>query len=309
MAPSQRTREDRVLAKVRQVLTGAGFDEAMTLSAVEEPWSEAFSPWTDAAALRSSTAVLRRADRLRRSLVPSLLGARQTNQSLANPVIELFEIAHVYLPNRGGQLPREELMIGLTSGGDYFAVKGAIEALLAALDPSARLEVAGTKQELLDAQRSAELRVRGDGQRDLLLGYVGEVSPRGLERFDLRGATTVAELKFTALAEIAQLVPQYRQPPTFPAMSRDLNLVVDDPVRWADVAKTVGQAAAPHVEAVEFQDDSYRDAERLGTGKKSLLFTVTLRSSEGTLTNEEADQIRERIVEACRAAHGATLRT
>ena len=85
------------------VLTAAGFDEAMTLSAVEEPWSEAFSPWTDAAPLRASTPVLRRADRLRRSLVPSLLGARQTNESLANPGIELFEIAHVYLPRGGGE--------------------------------------------------------------------------------------------------------------------------------------------------------------------------------------------------------------
>ena len=74
-----------MLAKVRHVLTAAGFDEAMTLSVVEEAWSEAFSPWTAAAPLRSSMPVLRRADRLRRSLVPSLLGARQTNESLANP--------------------------------------------------------------------------------------------------------------------------------------------------------------------------------------------------------------------------------
>ena len=58
MAPSHRTREDRVLAKVRQVLTAAGYDEALTLSAVEEAWSDAFSPWTGHSPLRASTPVL-----------------------------------------------------------------------------------------------------------------------------------------------------------------------------------------------------------------------------------------------------------
>jgi phenylalanyl-tRNA synthetase beta chain len=130
-----------VLARIRGMLCAAGFDEAMTLSVVEEGWSEAFSPWTDAPALRSSMPVLRRADQLRRSLVPSLLGARQTNESLANPLIELFEIAHVYLPRSGGQLPSEERMITLTSGGDYLFVKGVVEALVRAMNPAATLAV------------------------------------------------------------------------------------------------------------------------------------------------------------------------
>jgi phenylalanyl-tRNA synthetase beta chain len=278
----------------------------MTLSAVEEPWSEAFSPWTAAAPLRSSMPVLRRADRLRRSLVPSLLGARQTNQSLDNTVIELFEIAHVYLP-QGAQLPSEELMIALTSGGDYFSTKGVIEGLLAALNPAARLVVRPTSQELLDRERSAELLVNVGDSRDLLLGYLGEVGHAGLERFELRGGATVAEFKLSTLEKIAELIPKYRQPPVFPAVARDLNLVVDESVLWDELSTTVREAAAPHAEDIEFQD-VYRDAERLGAGKKSLLFTLTLRSPDGTLTNDEADQIRSRVVEACRAAHAAQLR-
>ncbi len=177
MAASHRTEADRVLAKTRQVLTAAGFDEAMTASAVETTWSEAFSPWTDAPALRSNTPVLRRADRLRRSLVPSLFGARQTNESLSNPVIELFEIAHVYLP-QGDQLPVEEMTVALTSGGDYLAVKGVIEGLVDTLNPAAVIDVRATKQELLDADRSAELWATLNG-RELLLGYLGAVSAPG----------------------------------------------------------------------------------------------------------------------------------
>ena len=63
----------------------------------------------------------------------------------------------------------------------------------------------------------------------------------------------------------------------------------------------------PRGEAIVFQD-VYRDPARLGAGKKSLLFTLTLRSPDGTLTNDEADQIRARVVEACRQAHAAQLR-
>ena len=74
MAPSARRREDRVLEKIRHVLTAAGFDEALTLSVVDEQTSAPLSPWTDAEPLRSQMPVIRGADCLRRSLVPSLLG-------------------------------------------------------------------------------------------------------------------------------------------------------------------------------------------------------------------------------------------
>ncbi len=90
------------------------------------------SPWTDAEPLRSQMPVIRGADCLRRSLVPSLLAVRRTNEALANAEIELFEIAKVYLP-QDGELPQEEIMLAITSGRDYAAVKGVIEAILGEL--------------------------------------------------------------------------------------------------------------------------------------------------------------------------------
>ena len=110
MAPSHRTDEDRVLARIRQVLTAFGCDEAMTASVVDDAMSDALSPWSDSMPISCSTPLLRGATRLRRSLVPSLLAARRINENLSNPVIELFEITKVYLP-RDGELPAEETMI------------------------------------------------------------------------------------------------------------------------------------------------------------------------------------------------------
>ncbi|MBL9093794.1 MAG: phenylalanine--tRNA ligase subunit beta [Planctomycetaceae bacterium] len=306
MAPSARTDEDRVLAKVRQVLTACGFDEALTISVVDDQLSQSFSPWSDAAPLALQMPILERADKLRRSLVPSLLKARRDNEAVGNRTIELFETAKVYLP-RAGQLPQEELMLGLTAGGDgadsFFRVKGTLEAVLAALDPTARLEVRPTKQELLAAGRGVELLLNGE-----TIGVLGEVAAAALKKFELRGKSIVAELKLGALVKAAVLVPQYAPLPAYPSIERDINLVVDETVRWSDLASAVQTCGAGLVESFALKGEPFRDEKKLGAGKKSLLVTLTLRSAERTLTNAEADDLRARIVDECAKKFGATLR-
>ena len=302
MVPSARSDEDRVLEQVRGVLTAAGLDEAVTVSATEADWAEAFSPWSRAEPLRCSTPVLRRADLLRRSLVPSLLGARRTNETLANPRIELFEIAKVYLPQATG-LPVEERMLAITSGGDFLSVKGVVEAVVRIVAPGSRLESSDTEQDLLDASRSCELLLDGEP-----FGFLGEVTRVGLDRFDLRQPTTVAEMKLSVLVGVAVLVPKHADQSPYPSVSRDLNIVVDEAVRWAEVAEVTRACSGEHLESVEYQD-TYRDPERLGKGKKSLLFSIRLRSRSGTLTREEADAVRDGIVAKLAEKLGGMLRT
>ncbi|MBN8623947.1 MAG: phenylalanine--tRNA ligase subunit beta [Planctomycetes bacterium] len=307
MARSARTDEDRVLAKVRQVLTACGFDEALTISVVDEGLSQSFSPWTDAAPLALQMPILERADKLRRSLVPSLLKARRENEAVGNRTIELFETAKVYLPQTG-ELPQEDLMLGLTSGGGdgaFYRVKGVLEALLAALAPAARFEVRDLtkKHDLLAIGRACELALDGE-----VVGVLGEVGAAALKKFELREPAIVAELKLAALLKAAVLVPRYAPTPAYPAMERDINLVVDEKVRWSDLAATVRACGGALVESFDLKGQPYRDEKRIGPGKKSLVVTLTLRSSERTLTNTEADDLRTRVVEECAKRHGATLR-
>ncbi len=153
MAASHRSDADRVLQKVRRAVTAAGFDEALTTSMVPESWTTSFSPWTDAPSLMASTPMLKGADRLRTSLIPSLLDARRINESLSNPHAELFETAKVYLP-LANHLPDEPWLLGLASGGDFLHVKGAVEVLLAELNADMRLEVAEWSHPLLEAGRA-----------------------------------------------------------------------------------------------------------------------------------------------------------
>ena len=303
MAPSARTDEDRVLAKVRHVLTACGYDEALTISVVDDGLSASFSPWTDAPPLALQTPILERADRLRRSLIPSLLKVRRDNEALGNRTIELFETAKVYLP-RDSALPDEPLMLGLTSGRGFFEVKGTLEGVLGALAPAAAWEIRPYADELFTRGRACRLVLGG---REI--GLLGEVSAAGRKRFDLRGVATVAEVRLAALTEAAVLVPRYQRLPEHPAMERDLNLVVDEGVRWHDVAATVRGCGGPLLERLDLKGEPFRDEKKLGAGKKSLLITLSLRAADRTLTSVEADDLRSRIVEACRTAHGAALRT
>ncbi|MEM6329892.1 MAG: phenylalanine--tRNA ligase subunit beta [Planctomycetota bacterium] len=321
MAPSRRGRAEVVTERVQQVMTAAGFDEAVTLSAVEPEQVAAFRPWSGSGGapptLVTGTSVLRNANALRQSLVPSLLVCRRTNEALSNPTIELFEIASVYLP-REGQLPDERRVLAATSGGGFLEVKGVVEALVAAIAPGATLRVEEARHELLDAARSCTLRLagpgpHGDGDGDAdgdapLLGVLGELSGAGRQRFDLRGPSTVFEIDLAPLTAAARLVRTARPLSSYQPVSRDLNIVVDEAVRWSAIEAITRTQAGGLLEGVTFQDDSYRDPGQLGEGKKSVLFSIQLRKSDGTLTGEEADAVSDRIVQALGAELGGKLR-
>ncbi len=310
MVASHRTDADRVLAKVRQVLTAGGFDEAMTASVVSEQWSAAISPWTAAPPLVANSPMLEGADRLRRSLVPSLLDARRINESLSNPVIELFETARIYLPQSKG-LPREQWTLAAVSGRGFLAVKGLVEALLEALHITEPLLLTDFRHELVIEGQACELRLskrEGKAPAEPLLGFLGDVAPAALKAFGIRGSTTFLEIDLGALAAKAKLATKFAPQSPYPTISRDINLIVAESIRWADLAATAHSAAGADLERLEYLD-TYRDPQKDGEGTKRLTFSLTLRPKDRTLTGPEADAVRDAIVAACVLQHQARLLT
>ena len=301
MVASTRSREDRVLDQVRDCMVALGFDEAMTISAVASDWVEPYRPWTTAEPLATSTPVLRGANHLRQTLLPSLLAARRVNETLSNSVIELFEIAEVYLPQPSG-IPDQRRMLGLSSGGSFLDLKGAIETLVAAITPVAKLTAVPYESSLFTFGRGAELKLA-----ETTLGYLGEVSQSARDQFELRGTSTAAELDLSVLIDAAVLVRRAEELSLFPPVGRDLNIVVDEQVSWADVERIVLTGCGELLDSHEFQEE-FRSKEKLGQGKKSLLFSIQLRSAKGTLTNEEADEIRDKLVAELGKQLGGQLR-
>ena len=193
-------------------------------------------------------------------------------------------------------------MLAMTSGRDPLVVKGVIETIVDALKATVSPEAGDAEIALLDPVASCRLRLG-----DEMLGYVGRLTADAMKQFDLRGPSTVAEVRLSPLIDAADLVPRHVAQSPYPAVSRDLNLVVDEAVRWAELAATARDNAGEMFESLEYRD-TYRDLQRLGADKKSLLFSITMRSADGTLTSGQADEVRDRVVAACRARHGAELR-
>jgi phenylalanyl-tRNA synthetase beta chain len=316
LASSARSREDVVWEAVGDTLVAMGFNEAITLSAVPREWIDCFQPWTTADPLVTATPVLRRANCLRQSLVPSLLATRKANESLSNPVIELFEIANVYLPQPEG-MPTELRLLSVTSGGGFFELKGVLEGLLQKFVPGLQLVVEPWEDRMFVADRGCRLSIapenqQGSKQQEATLdehpwGILGELSSWGLEQFKLRKGTSVAEIDLGPLVNLTQRVRTAGHISPYPAVDRDLNVVVSESVRWAEVERITRTHAGDCLEHIEYRE-TYRDPGRLGEGKKSLLFTIQLRSTEATLTRAQADQVRSQIVAALDQELGGQLR-
>ncbi len=311
MAASYRPKPDRVLDRVRNVLVGAGFDEALTASFVPQPWSDAISPWTDQSALVSTQpmlGVLEKAsqnigavDMMRRSLIPSLLEARRINEYRSNQTIELFETAKVYLPKGENQIPDQPTMAALVSGRDFFVVKAIVMEVVSRFNPNLRVDLRPFDHPLLDANLCGEMWI---GEEKL--GVIGQVSVAGKKQFKLRSDAVVAEFNLHLLEQFAVLIPLHQNQSPFPPIARDFNFVVDESVRWSQLQSTVRDAAGELLESVEYRE-TFRDEKKDGVGKKRILLSVTLRSSSETLTGEMADEVSQQIVNDCQRTLEAQL--
>jgi phenylalanyl-tRNA synthetase beta chain len=200
-------------------------------------------------------------------------------------------------------LPREQPTLAATSGEGFLHVKGVVEALLAALHIEQPLGLAEYRHDLLAADRACELSL---GQRRL--GFLGELGADGQKAFGLRGPATILELDLSELSRQARLGTTYAALSPYPTITRDLNLIVAESVRWADLAATASAAAGNELERLQYLD-TYRDPQKDGPDTKRLTFSLTLRAADRTLTGPEADAIASAVVANCQAQHSAKLLT
>ncbi|MCA1685703.1 MAG: phenylalanine--tRNA ligase subunit beta [Planctomycetia bacterium] len=301
LVSSPRGDRERVDGTVREALIGCGFDEAVTFSLVADELSVTLSPGPAVPPIRVEHSARRREGALRRSIVPSLLAARRHNEAHGNPDAELFEIADVYLPRPGAELPDQPVRLALVSGRDVSGIKGVVEALLSRLHVPGALEVRPADVPLFTPGRAAELLVLGEH-----LGYLGEVARDRLDALELRGSVTAAELELGVLIGRAVLVAQNRRLPEFPAVYRDLSLVVPRSLPWAELSSAVTGSAGATLEAVDFLDTF--QGGNLPAAMHSVHFGLRFRNPERTLTGEEVDRLVRSVVDACAARFGATLR-
>jgi phenylalanyl-tRNA synthetase beta chain len=257
---------------------------------------------------------------MRDTLYAGLLQNLSRNVRNQISTVRLYEIGRTYVPDpEGGQGKRppavETLHVsgvihGLREGrhwtskdatADFYDAKGAVEAILEAL----RIE--GVSFEPVEDARyhpraSAQVKVAQFGA----VGTLGELHPRLAKKLDLPADTYLFELDLTALYRAATLVPKFSSLTRFPAVLRDLAVVVDQELPSEQVRAVIREVGAPLVEDAQVFD-SYT-GKPLPEGRKNLAFALAYRAPDRTLTDEEVNQAHQKIVEEVNRRLGGSLR-
>ncbi|HDM8635584.1 TPA: phenylalanine--tRNA ligase subunit beta [Staphylococcus aureus] len=295
---------------VKEVLEGAGLDQAITYSLVSKEDATAFSmqqrqtidllmPMSEAHAS------------LRQSLLPHLIEAASYNVARKNKDVKLFEIGNVFFANGEGELPDQvEYLSGILTGDyvvnqwqgkketvDFYLAKGVVDRVSEKLN----LEFSYRRADIdgLHPGRTAEILLENK-----VVGFIGELHPILAADNDLK-RTYVFELNFDALMAVSVGYINYQPIPRFPGMSRDIALEVDQNIPAADLLSTI-HAHGGNILKDTLVFDVYQ-GEHLEKGKKSIATRLNYLDTEETLTDERVSKVQAEI-EAALIEQGAVIR-
>ena len=241
---------------------------------------------------------------MRTTALPSMLGVLSTNLSRRNMEAKLYEMATVYKKQPGKVLADERTVLTLGAYGgdvDFFALKGAVEALLcAARTPDVRF-TADTETAAFHPGRCAAV-----WSGDTRLGTLGQIHPDVCAAYGLDGATYCAEIDVVLLHDLEGAEPVYTPLPRFPAITRDIAVVCDAAVPVGELTECICKAEKNVLRGVKLFD--VYTGVGIPEGKKSVAFSLTLRSDDGTLTDDHAEEAVRAVLDALRESFGAVIR-
>jgi phenylalanyl-tRNA synthetase beta chain len=294
--------------KARHLVAGHGFNEVMTYSLVAPTPLQRSQPWHDGEPLHVRNPVTVDRTHLRLTNMANLLLVKQFNAARGARQVNLFELGRIYLPRHGRaqpdrDTPREKLCLSLLTDSQdgVRLLKGVLANVLLELGIEDELnEKPGARGPFLPDE-SVELRLSGE-----FLGCAGTAAPEVAEGLELRGRPALMEVDFHLLSARCRLDRPYRPVPVYPSTSRDLAIVVDEAVLWADIDACIRRSAPEALESVELFD-VYR-GRPVPEGRKSIAFSLTLRRADRTITAAEAEEARAAILAALERELRAELR-
>ena len=309
----------RSLFAIRHQLADLGYQEVVNMSFVEAAWEQDFA--ANDQPIRLQNPIASQLSVMRSNLVGSLVANVRYNVNRKAGRVRVFEIGAVFHRNpeaadgplsiAGYDQPKRVAAIAYgpavdeqwgekTRAVDFFDVKADLEALFA----PASLRFVKGEHPALHPGRSAFVEL--DGKR---IGFIGELHPRWLQKYDLPQAPVLFEVDAEALR--LRSVPSYTEISKFPGATRDLALVVKQGVAAQDVldtfqAEIASNPAGKIVQAVVLFDE-YR-GKGLETDEKSLAFRFSLQDTQSTLQDEAVDAIMAAVARAAEEKVGAKLR-
>lgn len=293
-------------AKCKSVLAGEGYMEACNYSFYSPKDLDLLRLPADAperSAIRILNPIGEDLSVMRTILAPSMIANVVRNVRRGNDGGRLFELANVYLPKELPlkELPdeRKHLVLALWGEGDFFDIKGAIEALAEAF--GLKLSFERGEKPFLHPGITAVVKL---GEKEV--GWLGELHPAIAAELALEKRVCLAELDYAAMERKFARDIVYKPVPKFPAAVRDLAVVVGEDVTCAQMTECILRSCKAAKKAELF--DVFR-GPRLGVGKKSMAFHITfVPEGDKPLTPENVDAFFKKIVAALGKNCNAELR-
>ena len=241
---------------------------------------------------------------MRTTTIHSMMESLGRNYSRNNDYARLFEIGKIYIPNEDETvIPIENniLTIGMYGNCDYLDLKGVVENALEKLGLS---KVKFTRESDNPSYHPGKTAALMIGNKKV--GVLGEVHPDVSENYGVDENCYLAELNLDLLFEYAKTDKKYKALPKFPAVTRDIALLVDDEILVQEIEDTIRRAGGNLVEKVELFD-IYKGAQ-IPEGKKSIAYAIAYRDEKKTLTDNDVNKVHDKILRSLEHKLGATLR-
>lgn len=312
------------VGRIRDILTALGLDEAVNFTVMASARAHEADPERSLSGLVLANPLSSEMDTLRPSLLCGLLDSAARNFAGGAPGVALFEIGQVF-EDIGGKVS-EHTSLGILlakarppsasweEGGkprawDDHDLRGIIEEMAHALRIPGGLQADLAAKLPAHLELGAALRPGGGAPR----GFLGRVQGRLLASLKLAAPVFFAEMEISPLRAEAGGPPRYRAWPAFPAVRRDLALILPAAMRHGEVAAKILELGQRHAtpKGIALEDLTLFDvftSEKLGASKKSLAYSMAYRSVEKTLKDLEVNEVHARLVADLKAELGAELR-
>ncbi|MGI5959935.1 MAG: phenylalanine--tRNA ligase subunit beta [Massiliimalia sp.] len=289
------TPEQKFERSINQTMLSLGCYEIMTYSFISPKYYDNILLPKDSS-LRNSVVISNPLGEdtsiMRTTTIPSMMEIVSKNYNNRNPYFWAYEIGNEYIPVEGQNLPDENRQLTVSLYGnnaDFYTLKGMVDTLLDRICVY-DVEIAPCDSNpTFHPGRCAVL--SKDGKE---IGVLGEIHPKVCENYSVGTKVYLAKLDVATLMELANTEKTYQPLPKYPASTRDLSLVCDNDLPIGNIEKVIKNAVGAILEKVELFD-VYR-SEQLGADKKSVAYSLIMRSDKGTLTDEEADGAIKRVL-------------
>jgi phenylalanyl-tRNA synthetase beta chain len=303
---ADRSRSAALRDLVRDVLTAVGYNEIQTYSFVSPQGVDDIAVPAAAKERRFVRLINPLGEEnsvMRTTLLPAMLETLGRNYSRNNARVLAFEIGNTFFDKGAESLPEERLALSMGAYGgdmDFFRMKGALEALFKRLGIKVSYE-AERGVAFWHPGRCARIFAEGAS-----VGVFGEVHPDATPRYEVGARCYAAELDLEGIIEKADLMRHYTSLPKYPAVERDIALLVKEVVSVKQIEDAIRKAGGRLLESVRLFD-IYKGPQ-VAAGMKSAAFNLVYRSPERTLVDEEVTAEHDRMLATLEKEIGAVLR-